>query len=295
MRDGTRSEPATDTNAIDGPNAPASPAFLMCPPDYFAVSYEINAWMHVDVQPDPDRAYAEWHALARNIERAGGIVHTLDPVPGLPDMVFTTDVGLVHSGRFIPGRFRHPERRPEVGRCAAWFTAHESDVIDLPLGPADYLEGGDMTTFGGYLVGGHGFRSECAAQALLARHLGLDFLPVTLTDPCMYHMDISFRTLDERHAIIAPSAWDRASCARVERAVPEPLVLDRDEALTFCANAVVVAKTIIMPACPARVGRILERWGYEVCVSPVNEFLKAGGAAHCLCLALDGQSPSRPV
>ena len=32
-----------------------------------------------------------------------------------------------------------------------------------------------------------------------------------------------------------------------------------------------------MPACPPRVGRILEGWGFEVCVSPVTEFMKAGG------------------
>jgi arginine dihydrolase len=265
----------------------SSPAFLMCPPEYFAVSYEINAWMHLDVQPDPERAQMEWRNLARNIEAAGGTVHMLRPVPGLPDMVFTTDVGIVHRGRFVRGRFRHPERRPEVNHCADWFTARESDVVELPLAPDHFLEGGDVATFAGYLVGGHGFRSEQPAQQLLARHLGLDFLPIRLTDPCMYHMDISFRPLDERHAIIAPCAWDRASCERVERVVPEPLVLNRDEALTFCANAVLVGKTIIMPACPARVGHILERWGYEVCVSPVDEFTKAGGAAHCLCLALD--------
>lgn len=271
-----------------------APAFLMCPPDHFAVSYEINPWMHLDDQPDPERAYAEWQGLVRNIERAGGTVHTLEPVAGLPDMVFTTDVGLVHAGRFFAGHFRFPERRPEVAHCAAWFHAREADVITLPLAAGDYLEGGDMTTFGGYLVAGHGFRSERAAQALLARHLGLELLPITLTDPCMYHMDISFRTLDARHAIIAPCAWDRATCERVARVVPEPLVLERDEALTFCANAVVVERTLIMPACPPRVARILEGWGYDICISPVGEFLKAGGATHCLCLALDGPSP-RPA
>ena len=64
-------------------------------------------------------------------------------------------------------------------------------------------------------------------------------------------------------------------------------MLDVDEALTFCANSVVVGKVIVMPACPPRVGRILERWGYDVCVSPVSEFLKAGGAVRCLTLPLD--------
>jgi N-dimethylarginine dimethylaminohydrolase len=72
----------------------------------------------------------------------------------------------------------------------------------------------------------------------------------------------------------------------IEKLVPEPLVLELDEALTFCANAIVVGKTVIMPSCPARVGHILERWGFTLCISPVSEFLKAGGAVHCLALAL---------
>ena len=290
-------EPDTDTRteATAGEQAhpDATPAFLMCPPDHFAVRYEINAWMHMDVQPDRERAYAEWHALKRNIEMGGGSVHTIASVPGLPDMVFTTDTGLVHGGRYVRGYFRHPERRPEVGHCARWFTERAGEVIDARLPTGHFLEGGDLAVFGRYLVGGHGFRSERSAQALVAQRLGLDFLPVTLIDPRLYHMDMSFCPLDDRRAIIAPSAWDRATCDRVERAVPEPLVLDRDEALTFCANAVVVGKTLIMPACPGRVGRILAAWGYDVCVSPVHEFVKAGGAAHCLCLALNGHTAAR--
>ncbi len=67
----------------------------------------------------------------------------------------------------------------------------------------------------------------------------------------------------------------------------KPLVLELDEAMTFCANSVVVGKTIIMPYCPPRVGRILCKWGYEICVSPVTEFVKSGGGVRCLTLALD--------
>jgi hypothetical protein len=69
--------------------------------------------------------------------------------------------------------------------------------------------------------------------------------------------------------------------------VPEPLVLAPDEAAAFCANSVVVGRTVVMPACPPRVGRILELWGFEVAVADVTEFLKAGGACRCLTLPLD--------
>jgi N-dimethylarginine dimethylaminohydrolase len=69
--------------------------------------------------------------------------------------------------------------------------------------------------------------------------------------------------------------------------IPEPLVLEPDEAMRFCANSVVVGSTVVMPACPPRVGRQLEAWGFDVAVCDVSEFLKAGGGCRCLTLALD--------
>jgi hypothetical protein len=49
-----------------------------------------------------------------------------------------------------------------------------------------------------------------------------------------------------------------------------------------------------MPGCTPRLGRLLEGFGFEVVVTPVDEFLKAGGGCRCLTLALDvrfGGSP----
>jgi N-dimethylarginine dimethylaminohydrolase len=69
--------------------------------------------------------------------------------------------------------------------------------------------------------------------------------------------------------------------------VPEPLALELDEALSFCANSVVVGSTVVMPRCPPRVGRQLEAWGFDVAEAPIGEFAKAGGGCRCLTLALD--------
>jgi N-dimethylarginine dimethylaminohydrolase len=77
--------------------------------------------------------------------------------------------------------------------------------------------------------------------------------------------------------------------------VPEPLVVEDADAMSFCANSVVVGSTVIMPACPPAVGRQLERWGFDVVVCCVDEFIKAGGACRCLTLALDvnvGEPPA---
>jgi N-dimethylarginine dimethylaminohydrolase len=70
--------------------------------------------------------------------------------------------------------------------------------------------------------------------------------------------------------------------------VPEPLVLTEEEALTtFCANSVVVGRTVVMPACPDRVRAQLEDWGFRVALVDVDEFHKGGGSVRCLTNPLD--------
>ncbi len=263
-------------------------SYLMCPPDYFGVFYEINPWMHQENRPDCELAMEQWHNLVANLRRAGATVETIEPVKGLPDMVFVANAGLVDGQRLILSRFRHPERQPESIYTSQWFQARGCEVAEL-VGEDDiYFEGcGDAFPYGGSLLAGYGFRSDLSSHTALSRLLGVPVHSIKLVDERFYHLDISFSPLDHRHAIINPAAWDRASNAIIAQVVPEPLVLELDEALTFCTNCVVVGKVIIMPACPPRVGRILERWGYDVCVSPVSEFLKAGGAVRCLTLPLD--------
>ena len=98
---------------------------------------------------------------------------------------------------------------------------------------------------------------------------------------------ISEMARERGHAIVAPTGWDRYGRRVVEALVPEPLVLEDEEALSFCANSVVVGSTVVMPTCPRRVGKQLEDWGFDATVAPMDEFLKAGGGCRCLTLALD--------
>ena len=81
----------------------------------------------------------------------------------------------------------------------------------------------------------------------------------------MYHLDLAFCPLDESRAMVCPAAFDDASAAALLALVPEPLVLTEEEALTtFCANSIVIGRTIVMPACPDRVRAQLEEWGFEI-------------------------------
>jgi N-dimethylarginine dimethylaminohydrolase len=258
----------------------------MCPPEHFGVLYEINTWMSVEVAVDADRAREQWAALVAALRDSGAEVELMEPVDGLPDLVFTANAGVVSGSRYVPARFRHPERQGEVPHDVAWFEAHGYEVAPLPA-DVSHEGAGDALPFAGVLLSGYRTRSDAASHTPLSRLTGAPVRSVELVDPRLYHLDLTFCPLDDRHAIVAPTGWDRYGCKVVEALVPEPLVLEEHEALAFCANSVVVGDVVHMPSCPPAVGRTLESWGFEVVVHDMGEFLKAGGACRCLTLALD--------
>src|SRR5579875_785690 len=260
--------------------------YLMCPPRYFEIAYEINPWMHRDVTVDPDRALAQWEGLRRTLEEAGADVELLDPVPGAPDLVFTANAGFMNAGRFVPSNFAHPERQVETPHDLAWFIQHDYRIDRLPAN-VHYEGAGDSLPFGKVLLAGYRTRSDAASHVHLSALLHVAVRSIELLDDRLYHLDLTFCPLDERRAIIAPTAWDAYGRRVVASVVAEPLVLSADEALSFCANSIVVGKTVIMPCCPPPVGRQLERWGFDVAICAVDEFLKAGGGCRCLTLPLD--------
>lgn len=274
--------------------------FLMCPPEHFSVLYEINPWMHQEVAVDLNRARDQWEGLVAILGAAGAEVEVLEPRPGLPDLVFTANAGTLNHDRFVPSRFRHPQRQAEVPHYVDWFTVHGWSVATLPEGPS-HEGAGDALPFGRGFLSAYRFRSDAAAHLSLSRLLDAEFRPVELADPRLYHLDIGFCPLDENRAMVFPGAWDAYGRKVVEATVGELLVLEPDEAFAFCANSVVVGNTVVMPSCPPRVGRQLEAWGFDVAVAQVGEFQKAGGACRCLTLALDvavggaGPTSDRPT
>lgn len=272
--------------------------YLMCPPDHFDVVYEINPWMDTRVQVDRNLAFTQWNDLTRILGEAGATIELMDPQYGLPDLVFTANAALVDGGHAVVSRFANRERSGETPHDEAWFACHGFELVRLPPhvrqeGAGDALPFQPRPAASPVLLTGYGIRSDRAAAGALSRHLDVRVEAVELVDPRLYHLDLAFCPLGPGRAMIVPDAFTSASRRVLEALVPEPLVLERDEALSFCANSVVVGSTVVMPACPPRVGRHLEAWGFDVAVTPMSEFRKAGGACRCLTLALDVDLHSR--
>jgi N-dimethylarginine dimethylaminohydrolase len=263
--------------------------------------------MHRQVHPDLERARSQFEGLVATLRGAGASVELLDPVEGLPDLVFTANAGIVDGNRFVPSRFLHRERQGETPVDEAWFASHGFEIVELAgddafEGAGDALPFGlDMTEDGitahPVLVSGYRTRSSVKAHAALSEALGVPVRSVELTDDRYYHLDLVFCPLDSRHALVAPQGLDRFGIKVLQQLVPEPVWLEDEEAASFSANSVVIGNVVVMPACTPRLGRILESLGFEIALTPVDEFLKAGGGCRCLTLALDvrlHQDPAAP-
>ncbi|MEK7300485.1 MAG: amidinotransferase, partial [Nitrospirota bacterium] len=64
-------------------------------------------------------------------------------------------------------------------------------------------------------------------------------------------------------------------------------VVPENEALRFACNAVCVGKHVVLPAGCPETERQLQSRGYRTYSLPLDEFMKSGGSAKCLTLALD--------
>src|SRR5437879_7411522 len=96
--------------------------FLVCPPDQYQIAYEINPWMDVKRGADPTVARVQWNALAAVLEKnCGATLERIVPVAGLPDMVFTTNAGIVAGHTVVLSQFRYPERQPEETPFEQWL------------------------------------------------------------------------------------------------------------------------------------------------------------------------------
>src|SRR5439155_24866008 len=79
-------------------------SYLMCPPDYFGVFYEINPWMHREIRRDVELAIEQWHNLVANLRRAGAKVEIIERLKELPEMVFVANAGRVDGEGLIWSR-----------------------------------------------------------------------------------------------------------------------------------------------------------------------------------------------
>lgn len=264
---------------------------LMCAPRHFAVDYVINPWMEGNVHAaSRERAQAQWSALVAAAEAAGARVECIAAAAGLPDMVFSANAGLVLGECFVPSRFRHAERRGEEALFTAWCRQAGLRVRELP--EQVYFEGaGDALLDRGArrLWMGHGHRSDLDAAHELTDLLDIEVVPLRLVDARFYHLDTCFCPLRDGYLLYYPPAFDADAQQAIAQHIPASrrIAVGEADALAFACNAVDLDATLLLNRASPELCAALKAIGYRVVQTPLDEFLKAGGAAKCLTLRLD--------
>ncbi len=176
--------------------------------------------------------------------------------------------------------------RKETPHYDDWFTAHGYTVQKLP--ELCVFEGaGDALMLRETVIAGYRYRSDICSHTALAQITGLGVLSLELIDPQYYHLDTCFCPLGDDAAIYYPAAFDSYANQVIEANIPNPIAVTEAEAHRFACNAVVVGKTVVMNAGCPELEKELQVRGYTVRAIDLSEFMKAGGSAKCLTLALD--------
>lgn len=259
---------------------------LMCPPTYFDIEYEINVWMHTSDQPAEETAQSQWQKLYDiYTKQLGWQLELIEPVQGLPDMVFATDCCLIIDDKVFLSSFRHPQRQPETGHFEGWF--RENGYSDIKRSGNFFEGGGDTLLCGDKILAGHGFRSAPEAADELREFFGLEVIPLKIIDPRFYHLDTSLAVLSDDTVAFYPEALDPESQERLRAAVPNLIEATLQEAEGFGLNAVSDGRTIITSNESPSLLAKYHQAGFEVIGTPILEFRKSGGGVKCLTLELD--------
>jgi N-dimethylarginine dimethylaminohydrolase len=259
-------------------------SYLMCPPEHFAVTYAINPWMRPDQPADAATAMRQWARLRQVYLELGHQVRTIEPVPGLPDMVFAANGATVVGGRVLGVRFRFPQRAGEAGAYLAWF--RDRGYPDVRA--ARYVnEGeGDVLFTGRALLAGYGFRSDQAAAAELAGVFGLPVVSLRLVDPRFYHLDTALCVLDADTAMYYPAAFDDAGRAAIAAQFAELIEAKDEDAEVLGLNAVSDGRHVVLPVQARNLTAQLREHGFEPVGVDMSELLKGGGGPKCCTLEL---------
>ena len=204
-------------------------------------------------------------------------------------MVFTANAGISLGQRAIASHFMPVERRGEEAHFKQWFRSQGFDLTELPdevgfEGQGDCL----LDSSGEWLWTSAGPRTEATAYRHLEEAFQRELVVLKLTDPRFYHLDTCLTVLSGGWLMYYPGAFDAPSLGAIEARVPEQrrILVSEVDAAVFACNAVNLDDEIFLHAISASLRGALERAGFRIHETPLDEFMKAGGSAKCLTLKL---------
>lgn len=253
----------------------------MTPPAFFAVEYAINPWMDTSTPVDIARAAAQWEQLRETYLRLGHRVDLVEPVAGLPDMVYAANGGFIAHDIAVVARFRYAERADESRAYANWM----SSIGHRPVTTRHVNEGqGDLLLVGDIVLAGYGFRTDRRAHAEIAAALRMPVVSLELVDPRFYHLDTALAVLDDRTIAYYPPAFSEAAQTQLRALFADAVVVGTSDAYVFGLNAVSDGRHVVLPSAATGFAQQLREAGFEPIGVDLSELLKGGGSVKCCTL-----------
>nr|WP_222132554.1 dimethylargininase [Pseudonocardia sp. C8] len=259
----------------------------MCRPTHFTVRYRINPWMWPEQRTDTPLALRQWENLYAAYRDLGFDVRLIDPLPGLPDMVYAANGGTVVDGVALTARFRYVQRAAEGPAYAAWFRragfdVHEAEAVN---------EGeGDLLLVGDTIYAGTGFRTDPHAHAEAERVLGREVVSLRLVDPRYYHLDTAFAVLDPAggpgSVAYLPAAFDDASQEILRFRFPDAVIVSEHDAAVLGLNCFSDGHTVVHAPQAEKFAADLAERGYGTVAVDTSELRRGGGGIKCCTLEL---------
>jgi len=259
--------------------------YLMCPPTYFTVEYAINPWMDPTAPVDTELAMRQWETLKRTYEDLGHAVSTIEPLPGLPDMVFAANGATVVDGTVYGARFATLERAAEGPVYLDWFR-----LAGFRTHAAAFTnEGeGDLLTMPDFILAGTGFRTDLAAHAEAQELFGRPVITLDLVDPRYYHLDTALFPLDAHNIAYLPEAFSPGSQRVLKRMFPDAIIASPADGEVLGINAVSDGRHVVLNQEASDMILELKKHGYDPIPVDMSELRKAGGGPKCCTLEVRG-------
>jgi N-dimethylarginine dimethylaminohydrolase len=213
-------------------------------------------------------------------------VHLIEPVKGLPDMVFAANGATIVDDVVLLAKFRHDERAGEATVYREWLSTHgyrriqESELIN---------EGeGDYRITDRRILAGTGFRTDWRSHDEAQALFGRPVITLQLIDPRFYHLDTALAVLDEDEIMYYPPAFSLGSQAVLRELYPEAIIGTDLDAEVFGLNALSDGRHVVLSQSATHLIGAVRARGFEPVGVDISELLKAGGGVKCCVLELHG-------
>ena len=258
----------------------------MCEPIHFSsLNYSINPWMKPG-KINKEKSLKEWNNLVSLYKSLDIEVEILKQMPDVPDMVFSTDQGIVHGGNLLLSRFKHKQRKNESKHYEKWFQKNGYKVKTLPANL--HLEGnGELFFWNDLIFLGVGFRSNKSVAKAISRFFGKEVVVIEIVDPYFFHLDVGFFPLNSNTIFYYPPAYSQKSQKKLKEIVPNLIEFTKTEAFGFCGNSVATDHHVVYQEGNYSFDNKLRHLGYKPDPVDLGEFVKSGGGAHCLTNILE--------